>query len=213
MTRSREHFGWLLLVLVCGRGSHTNNTKHENPKYMRMNNFGMGLFALGAVCVIGFAESSRAQGTLNLTATISDVQNGGLYDYTVVLTDPAGSASAETFWFGWTFSGNHLVSEPSDIVSPSAWSSSITTGPGFAIEWTTSTPLTAGQSLTFQFASPDSPTVMAANDESYGFGGAAFSMPEQEFAPNQVPEPSTFGLMATGLVGLSGWLARRRSGA
>jgi hypothetical protein len=193
---------------------------------MKMNNFGMislcrrifrlphlGLFALGALCAIGFVESSRAQGTLNLTATISDVQNGGLYDYTVVLTDPAGSASAETFWFGWTFSGNHLVSEPSDIVSPSAWSSSITTGPGYAIEWTTSTPLTAGQFLTFQFASADSPSVMAANDESYAFGGAAFSTPEQELTPQPVPEPSTLGLLGTGLAGLSAWRARRRFGA
>jgi hypothetical protein len=191
---------------------------------MKMNNIGMipffrrgsfpvnlVHFALGTVCVVGFVESSRAQGSLNLSATISDVQNGGLYDYTLNLTDPAGSASAETFWFGWTFSGSFLTSEPSAIVSPSAWNSSITQGPGYAIEWTTSTPLTAGHSLTFQFDSPDSPSVMAANDESYAFGGAAFSTPEQEFAPQQVPEPSTFGLLATGLAGVSAWLARRRS--
>jgi hypothetical protein len=171
------------------------------------------VFALGIVCVIGHSQSSQAQGTLNVNATISGVQNGGVYDYTIILNNPASSSAVETFWFDWTPGNFYLESNPTSTGEPAGWSVSLTSG---SIEYNTSTaPLEPGFSDTFTFVSTEAPASVyadsdkgAADSSTVYTGPAAFSGSAQTFNVAAVPEPSSISLIAIGLAGAV--IARKR---
>jgi hypothetical protein len=165
-----------------------------------------GTFALGMWCVIGSIELCHAQGTLDVNATISAVQNGSTYDYTIEVNDPSGSPAVGTFWYAWVPGVFELGTAPSSVTPASGWTySTPSTGPNnYSIEFNSTTPLASGSSATFSFTSTETPSALFASsaDDSYVYtGSTAFSGSGQEVNVSAVPEPSSIALMATGLTG------------
>ena len=126
----------------------------------------------------------RAQ--LNVSAQISGVSiGGGLYDYSITLTNKGDSTSpVGTFWYAWIPGQNYLPSDPASVSSPTGWTDTISGSGGYGIHWTTSSAaLAQGSSLLFSFESTDTPTTLAGNavsfpttpiGTSFVYGGAAF---------------------------------------
>lgn len=172
-----------------------------------------------AVCagLFSFAVNCQGQGAV---ATISGVAVTGGYDYTILLTD-SGTTSLNSFWYGWTSTGNNLPSTPSTLGNNLGWGQSVFGA--HSIEWvnSTGTTLTPGQTGTFTFFSPDSPTTITTApvggsvayvngiDFSQGVAGDSTGA----FYPTLVaaPEPSGMGLLGLGAAGLlaAGWMRVR----
>lgn len=159
----------------------------------------------------------HAQGAV---ATISGVAVSGGYDYTIILTDTGGTA-LNSFWYGWTTSGNNLPDVPSTAGNTLGWGNSVS---GNSIEWVNSsgTTLNNGQSGTFTFFSTASPTTITTSpsgesvayvngiDFSQGLSGHSTPV----FSPTLVaaPEPSATMLLGAGVAGLlaAGWMGARK---
>jgi hypothetical protein len=155
------------------------------------------------------ASSALAVGTITASATLSDVQNGTTYDYTLTL-DNTGTIPIESFWYGWTTSGNNLPSDPTTPGNSLGWNNTLDAN---SIKFTGS----SGDSLepanfaTFTFDSTSTPAQITAgiSGESVAYAGAidfTENTPGDSspvFAPVEVPEPSTLGLFVAGLLGLS----------
>jgi hypothetical protein len=175
-----------------------------------------GAFALGMLCVIGTIELCHAQGTLDVSATISDIQNGGNYDYTLTLNNASDSIALGTFWYAWVPGAFELSSAPSSVTPATGWTFTTPGGGGgtSSVEFNTTTPLAPGSSATFGFASTETPSQMFATgagkpDQSFVYSGpAAFSGSGEQVSVSAVPEPSSIALMVTGLAGA--WFARRK---
>ncbi len=169
--------------------------------------------AAGLLFALGMITSTQA--TESATGQISNQPlGGGAYHYSILL-DNTGTSSLETFWFSWLPGANFMPSIPSNISPAPGWTDAITTGPGYAILFTTTTtPLAAGQSINFTFDSSVTPAEMGGSafgspvGTSFVYGGAPFSDPGYEFVVQSVPEPSVPGLLLAGLLG--GLLASRR---
>jgi hypothetical protein len=134
-----------------------------------MSKFSAVLFGL----IIGTAPAFAA---LSGTATIFGVPDGSNYDYTIVLTNPSGSAAnIGTFWFAWTPPGDPIeydflpsVSTPTG--QPAGWVGVASAGfPGNSVEYynVSGSLIAPGQTGTFLFTSPDSPATLQGT--SLGF--------------------------------------------
>ena len=188
----------------------------------------LGLFALGAMCVFVRVESGCAQGTISATATLTETGTAGPeFEYSLTL-DNTGTVDINALWYGWTIGSFNLPTAPTDISAPTGWSGSAL---GKSIEFANNSGATVGpgQSISFSFESTSTPTAMTtgvndgdptgesvAYNANNGFGDQ--SDPGVASAPFQptlssVPEPSTVGLLATGLVGISVWIRRRTNAA
>jgi len=160
-----------------------------------------------------FAVSSHGQGA---TATISDVPVSGGFDYTITLHN-SGTTNLNSFWYGWTTSGNNLPSNPSSAANSLGWANDLS---GNSIEWVngSGSALAPSQSATFTFFSTSTPTAIttAPSGESVAYvHGIDFTqgVPGDStavFSPVLVPEPSSATLLAIGALGLlgSGWRQR-----
>ncbi len=167
------------------------------------------IFALGMLCVIGRSELCHAQGTLNVDASISAVQNGSSYDYSILLNNPTGSPAVGTFWYAWVPGKFELSTDPSSVTPPPGWTDSIVGN--YSIEYNTTTPLAGGSSATFAFTSTEAPATLFGSSADVSFvytGSTAFSGASEQFTVSPVPEPSSICLMLTGLSGV--WWARRK---
>lgn len=181
---------------------------------------------------IALAASITSASAQSATATISGVADGsGNYDYTITLynTDPYYSING--FWYGWTYNGNNLYSNPSSADNSIGWTDTVNYDyyyGNYSIEWDNSygygPALAPGQSATFTFTSPDSPANITSDpsgesvayvygiDGSQGYPGYS----TDEFSPTliAVPEPSTWALAAIGAVAMAismRFLAPRRA--
>jgi hypothetical protein len=167
---------------------------------------------LAAAGLLASAVSSHAQGAV---ATISGVAASGGFDYTIILQN-TGTTSLNSFWYGWTASGNNLPSIPSGPTNSLGWNNTVS---GNSIKWVNSsgTALAPGHSGTFFFFSTSTPTAITTppsggsvayvNGIDFSQGVAGDSTPA--FFPTLVtaPEPSAAALLAIGALGLltSGW--------
>ncbi len=168
----------------------------------------------------GMASSAFAGPVVDPTASIESTPlGGGEFDYKITLTNSSGSpASIGTFWYGWVPGKDFLDVSPLSVTSPAGWTSAVTnTGAndGFAIQWVgspTST-LAAGQSLTFEFSSTETPSQLMGNSSffpsfpqatSFVYSGAPFSdagtplVVTADSSPSVVPEPSSLLLSLFG---------------
>jgi hypothetical protein len=164
-----------------------------------------------------------AFGQLAGTATISATPNGPNFDYTMSLTN-TGTTNIGTFWFAWTPPGmpieyDFLPSAPFSISQPTGWLGPASFGfPGYSIEYYNSTGslIAPGQTATFQFTSPDSPTTLQGstfgfpNTTSFIYSGSPLVGSTAQVNPVLVPEPSTYALLAIGCAGLLALLRRQR---
>lgn len=195
---------------------------HRNIKNRKLNGTTMNSlpkltsmsFALAAAAALAASTaSSHAQGA---TATISDVPaGGGTFDYTITLKN-TGADSLNSFWYGWTTSGNNLPSNPTGAANSRGWANDLD---GNSIMWINSSgsALAPGQSGTFTFVSTSSPSAITAlsSGESVAYvNGIDFSQgvtgdSTSEFSPTLVaaPEPSTLGLLIAGLFVMA-WQSR-----
>jgi hypothetical protein len=183
------------------------NQMNDKPKSTSIR------FTLLAVAgLLASAVSSHAQGAL---ATISGVPVSGGFNYTILLTD-TGSGNLNSFWYGWTTSGNNLPSTPSGATNSLGWNNTVS---GASIQWVNSsgTALTPGNSGTFFFFSTSTPALITTSphgqsvayvngiDFSQGSPGSSTPVFSPTLAP--APEPSSVALLAVGALGLlaSGW--------
>lgn len=169
-----------------------------------------------AAGLLASAVSGRAQ---SATATISGTAVTGGFDYTILLEN-TGSTDFNSFWYGWTASGNNLPSNPSGADNSLGWDNFLD---GTSIIWqnNTGTALGPGQTGSFTFFSTDTPTAITTppSGGSVAYVGAVdFSQgvpgdSTPAFSPTLVtaPEPSTIALLAAGSLGLLA-SSRRRSG-
>jgi hypothetical protein len=175
-----------------------------------------GTFALGMLCVIGTNELCHAQGTLDVNATISAVQSGGTYDYSLTVNNAGDSVAFGTFWYAWVPGAFEMSAVPSSVTPAAGWTFSTPSGnPGTSsIEFNNTTPLDPGSSATFAFVSTETPSEMFATgpgtpDQSFVYtGSTAFSGSSEQVSVSPVPEPSSIALMLTGLTGA--WFTRRK---
>jgi hypothetical protein len=173
------------------------------------------IFTVGLTAPIPSANAQSA------SATISGVQDGANFDYTITLynTDPYNYYDLNGFWYGWTYDGNNLYSSPSSVGNSLGWDNTVSYDYyyyNYSIEWDNSsgygTALAPGQSATFTFTSPDAPGDITSSpsgesvayiygiDGSQGYPGYS----TDAFSPTlvNVPEPSTWALLAIGVVAL-----------
>jgi hypothetical protein len=163
-----------------------------------------------AACLMASTAAIYGQGA---AATISDVPASGGYDYTILLQD-TGTTALNSFWYGWTTSGNNLPSTPSSMANNVGWGQSVFSG--HSIEWanSTGTTLNPGGTATFTFFSPDSPlaiTTSPAGESVAYVNGIQFNqnvsgVSSPVFSPTLVatPEPSSAALLGLGALGLLG---------
>ena len=182
---------------------------------------------------VGMGLSSHAFADITATATFTDTPDAslaGVNDYSITLNN-TGTTTIGTFWFGWVPGAGFLSATPTDIGSPSGWTD-MTTNSGAAIQWTTSTPLAAGSSLSgFTFDSTETPAQLLSAFTGTGIGsgdpqstafvysGAPLVGQGDQFVVTPAaaatggtgvtPEPSTLVLFGTGILGLAG-AARRK---
>jgi hypothetical protein len=131
-------------------------------------------------------------------ATITWVpdEDGSDYDYTITLQN-SGSVDLNSFWYGWTTSGNNLPSAPSNAGNSLGWDNDLD---GNSIMWVNNsgTALAVGNSATFTFTSSSTPSAITASPsgESVAYiGGIDFSQDmagdsTQPFSPTLVNPPT-----------------------
>jgi hypothetical protein len=173
---------------------------------------------LAAAALYSSTYKSSAQ---SATATISDVAVSGGFDYTILLFN-SGTTNLNSFWYGWTTSGNNLPSVPSNAGNTLGWGNSVV---GNSIEWVNSagTALAPGATGTFTFFSSSTPTSITTSPAGesvayvhgidFSLGASGRSTPVFSPVLSAVPEPSPAALLG---LGVAGWflvrpLARRRS--
>jgi hypothetical protein len=164
--------------------------------------------ALAVTGGLAAAVSSHAQ---SASATISGIQAGSIWDYTVTL-DNTGSTALEGFWYAWTDDGNNLASAASNPGNSLGWSSSLFNSTSIQYQGGAGDALGIGQSATFTFDSSETPTEITSGASgesvvytgSIGFDDNGPGGSSPIFSPTLVstPEPSSVALVALGCTGL-----------
>jgi|SRR5579862_7373421 len=170
---------------------------------------GKWLVLAGLIRALGHCAQGQ---TIDAGATISGVQAGVDYNFTITLNNKVTSTSpVETLWYAWVPGADFLPTSPISVQPPSGWTESITGGgvnDGYAIQFTTTTsPLNPGSSLLFQFQSADTPAQLAGDSPTHPtfpvgtsvlYAGAPFVGATESFVVQSVPEPTSFGLLLIG---------------
>ena len=177
-----------------------------------------------AALVLSLLAAVPAMGALSATATIFGVPNGAAYDYTVSVKD-TGTTDIGTFWFAWTPPGapieyDFLPHAPSSANQPAGWVGLISGGfPGTSIEYynVSGSPISPGQTATFQFTTTDSPATLQGSvfgfpmTTSFIYEGAPEVGSFSRVDPAFVPEPSCRGVIGLGGAALRTRRRRHRS--
>lgn len=181
-------------------------------------------FKLPAICLVfitaGLAASTITSYAQGAVATISEVAGGGgTFDYTIMLQNN-GTDNLNSFWYGWTLSGNNLPSNPSSAGNSLGWANVLD---GNSIQWQNTTgasALTPGQTASFTFIStstlsaittPPSGESVAYTSDAIQFNQGVAGQSTPVFSPTvaPVPEPSSVAILAMGSLVLAGAFKRR----
>ena len=171
-------------------------------------------FTLPLALAAGLAASATSVHAQSASATISGVQNGAVFDYTVILKNTSATYNLNGFWYGWIQFENDLPSSPSSAANTLGWVNGLD---GNSIQYYNAgsgTALAPGQSATFTFVDSSTPTAITSGisgesvayvntgpiDASQGVTGDSTGI----FSPVLVaaPEPSSIALLAAGAIGM-----------
>jgi hypothetical protein len=172
-------------------------------------------FPLSVLLVLTAFPFGVAHAAINATANLTTQQLGpNSYEYSITLNN-TGDTNIGTYWFSWIPGYDFLTPSPTQVSSPAGWTGSIQQDgfiPGYyALEWTTNTPLAAGQSLSgFKFDTSEPPAVLTTTSyfspypisTSYVYIGASEGDPGRLFNTSvTVPEPTALApvVLAAGL--------------
>jgi hypothetical protein len=157
----------------------------------------------------GLAMSVVSTHAQSAIATISGVQAGSDWDYTITLEN-TGNVALEGFWYAWTLEGeNNLSAGISNPGSSLGWTDTELEGnTSISYQGGSGDALGIGDSATFTFDSTETPAEITAgtSGESVAYEGTiGFNQNEPGtstpvFSPELVstPEPSTFALLGAG---------------
>jgi hypothetical protein len=177
---------------------------------------------LALAAAAGFAAINlHAQGTVAATATLSGVLVSSVYDYTLSVKN-TGTVPLQGIWYGWIPGSFDLPSSPTSPASTSGWSASVS-GDSIQYQGNSGDAIPVGGTGIFTFDSTSTPMAMttgtvgpAATGESVAYAGTIgftgnSSGVSAEFTPTlaAVPEPSTYGLVLTGALGMLGATRRK----
>jgi hypothetical protein len=183
-----------------------NIQKRLKEKFMK-NPFKLSV-RLTLALALGLTASALSANAQSASATISGVQDGANFDYTILLHN-TGTTALNSFWYGWIQFQNDLPTDPSSANNTLGWANTLD---GNSIMWqnSTGTALAAGATATFTFVDSSTPAAITTgiSGESVAYVGSIdFSQGVANdstgiFAPTLVPapEPSTFALLGAGLV-------------
>jgi hypothetical protein len=132
----------------------------------------MNPIRLSWVLAIALAASAVSSYAQSAAGTISAVANGSSYNYTITLTN-TGTFALNSFWYGWTTSGNNLPSDPSNAANSLGWANDLDAN-SIKFVNSTGTALAPGASATFTFVSTSSPSAITTSPsgESVAYVGA-----------------------------------------
>jgi hypothetical protein len=168
-------------------------------------------------------DTLHAQGYMVTAQMTSQAVGNGTYDYTILLHNSSSStASIGTFWFAWVpnvYGYDLLPSSPTVTQSPAGWydyvgNNSYYYPDGYSINFYNyyGSSLAPGQTDTFAFNSPDSPTTLGHTSPFYGVPALTSYVYDDSgsdpgtqilVSPSAVPEPSTAALLlGAGAAGL-----------
>jgi hypothetical protein len=215
-----EHISWSILTLIDSlsrikyvtinaKGFSVNNSKPKSIAILVVLTIVVGSMAS--------AIDSHAQGIV-ASATLSGVPGAGsTFDYTLTLNNaPTATTPIEGFWYAWIPGFFFLPSTPSSASGgASGWSATIDST-SIQFQGNAGNAIAAGGSATFTFVTTDSPSALAGTSDGFPIGSSVAypgtinfsdSSPNEEITVQSVPEPSSFGLLITGLLGLlaTGW--------
>ena len=171
----------------------------------------LSTLSVGFVIALGSLTSSYGQ--VLASSTISGTPDpvvSGEYDYTLTLTALPGSIPIESFWFAWTPGHFYLGSAPTSI---SGGGGRTGTASSTSIQFVDGTPISAGNSETFQFDNTDTPSQMATEvgpAHSVAYSGGIFSTPSETIGVQAVPEPSVLSLLTVSAAGFGVRMFRKK---
>ena len=170
------------------------------------------------------ALSFVAKAQTNANASLAFTQNGSLFTYDITLHN-SGTTNIGTFWFAWVPGQDYLPIAPSSTSSPSGWTLTQTTSPGYGtgLRWTipATGEIASGASLSgFQFTTTSTPSEIAGLSifgthppvgtsvvYEHSFTGLNSSGGSATFVATTVPEPASLAVLGLGVVAL---IRRRR---
>jgi len=157
--------------------------------------------------------AGQAQGVTGASATLSGVAGtGNTFDYTLTLYNASNATTPiEGLWYAWIPGAFYLPSAPSSASgNGTGWSASIVNH-SIQFKGDSGDAIAPGGSAAFTFVTSDSPAALAGDTgggvpigTSYAYPGAVGGnvTGAEEFVVTSVPEPSVFGLLTAGLLGL-----------
>lgn len=156
------------------------------------------------------AASAHAQSAI---ATISGVQDGANFDYTVTLQN-TGTFALNGFWYGWIQFFNDLPTDPSSANNTLGWVNSLDSNSIQYYNSGTGNALMPGQSATFTFVDSSTPTAITTGQSSESVAYVNDGIPDasQSEAGDStgiitpilvVPEPSSIGLLTVGALAMA----------
>jgi hypothetical protein len=193
----------------------------------QLNAIPLALIIAGSLSVLPL--SSQAQNTLTADATLSDVQVGSLFDYTLTLHN-TGSVVINSFWYGWIQGVFNLPTAGTNLqnVQNSMNWDATDSGNSIQFENNSGTALAIGSSMTFTFESTEIPSSFITDSSdrpvasiayAAANGPSTFGQSQNGIASDPIsttltatPEPSSIGLFVAGGFGLAlfGWQKSRK---